>query len=347
MLALNVKTSKPYDVIIGKGLIDTTADEIKKVKQPCRVMIISDDIVWALYGERVKNSLIRGGYSVTECIFPHGEGSKSMETVLSLLNACFENELTRSDLAVALGGGIVGDVCGFVSSVYLRGIDFVQIPTTLLSAIDSSVGGKTGVNCAYGKNLIGAFHQPIRVICDTDTFDTLPYDIYTAGICEALKYGAIRDKELFDEIASKEFNIEKMVYSCVKIKADIVSRDEFDHGERQLLNFGHTLAHSVEVLSNFKISHGHAVGLGMMLISRACENKGLCKAGTADRIKDALTAYSVIADSPFSPKELVSPALKDKKRKGDSITLVIPEYLGKCSLYKTEINNLEDFITVD
>ncbi|MBR5516092.1 MAG: 3-dehydroquinate synthase [Clostridia bacterium] len=345
MLSLNVKTSKPYNVLIGAGLLDSVAKEISILKKPGKCIIVSDDIVWALYGEKVKADLENAGYNVCEFVFANGENSKNMETVLSILECCFENQLTRSDFAIALGGGIVGDITGFASSIYLRGIDFIQIPTTLLSAIDSSVGGKTGVNCSYGKNLIGAFHQPIKVICDTNTFSTLPYDIYTAGICEALKYGVIRDAALFDEIASMEFDIEKTVYRCIEIKAEIVEKDEFDHGERQLLNFGHTLAHSIEALSDFEISHGHAVGLGMLLISKACESKNLCAKGVSDKIKKALEDYNIEYNNKFSAKELCFAALNDKKRKGDSITLVIPEYMGKCSLYKIKISELEEFIT--
>lgn len=347
MLKLNVRTSKPYDVVIGNGLLKNIAEEIKEVKKPCKTIIVSDDNVWALYGTKVKESLTEAGFEVCECVFKNGEDSKNMETVLSLLECCFINQLTRSDLAIALGGGIVGDICGFMSSVYLRGIDFVQIPTTLLSAIDSSVGGKTGVNCSHGKNLIGAFHQPIKVICDPATFETLPYDIYTAGICEALKYGVIRDNELFKAIANNSFDTEEMIYRCVEIKADIVANDEFDHGERQLLNFGHTLAHSIEALSDYKISHGHAVGIGMLYITRACETKGLCKQGASNNIEKALTSYNIANKIPYTSTELASIALNDKKRKGDSITLVIPEYLGKCSLHKINISELEEFITVN
>ncbi|MBE6573060.1 MAG: 3-dehydroquinate synthase [Ruminococcaceae bacterium] len=347
MLNLMVNTSQSYEVVIGPSLLSDIALEISKVKAPGKCIIVSDDIVWALYGESTKSSLIDAGYEVCEFIFENGEHSKNMETVLSILECCFENHLTRSDFAIALGGGIVGDITGFASSIYLRGIDFIQIPTTLLSAIDSSVGGKTGVNCFYGKNLIGAFHQPLRVICDTDTFNTLPYDIYTAGICEALKYGVIRDEKLFYDIADNSFNIEEMIYRCIEIKAEIAAKDEFDHGERQLLNFGHTLAHSIEALSDFNISHGHAVGIGMLLITKACEDKGLCKHGTSDKIRKALDEFKVINTVPYSQKELVSIAMNDKKRKGNTITLVIPEYIGKCILHKIDISELESFITVD
>lgn len=346
MKKLRVKTSRPYDVVVGSGLLDNIADEIAEIKKPGKCIIISDDNVWALYGEKLKNALTEKGYSASECVFPHGEASKTMDTVETLLECCFENQLTRSDFAIALGGGIVGDVTGFMSSIYLRGIDFIQIPTTLLAAIDSSVGGKTGVNCAHGKNLIGAFHQPVKVICDTDTFNTLPEDIYTAGICEALKYGVIRDAELFESMLDENSNIEDTVYRCIEIKAQIVENDEFDHGERQLLNFGHTLGHSIEALSKYEISHGHGVGLGMLLITKACEDKGICEKGVSDKIKNALIQFNVINECPYTPSELASVAMNDKKRKGNSITLVVPEYIGKCSLHKIKINELEEFITV-
>lgn len=344
MNTVNVKTSKPYEVRIGNGLINNIASEIHDIKKPGKCIIVSDDNVFSLYGERVKNSLTQAGYTVYEAVFPHGEESKNMETALSLLTAFFEAGLTRSDFAIALGGGIVGDVCGFVSSIYLRGIDFIQIPTTLLAAIDSSVGGKTGVNTEYGKNLIGAFHQPVQVICDTNTFETLPYEIYTAGICEALKYGVIRDRELFEAIGKAD--IEDIVCRCVQIKADIVANDEFDHGERQLLNFGHTFGHSIEALSNFEISHGHAVGLGMLIITRSCEKQGLCENGISIQIEKALKCFEIKTDISYSEKELTAHAMSDKKRKGNKITLVIPEAIGKCVLHTISTDKLEEFISL-
>ncbi len=344
MKKINVKTSKPYEVRVGKGTLKNIAREILDIKKPGKCIIISDDIVFSLYGESVKKSLTDAGYTVYEAVFSHGEESKNMETALSLLTAFFEAGLTRSDFAIALGGGIVGDVCGFVSSIYLRGIDFIQIPTTLLASIDSSVGGKTGVNTEYGKNLVGAFHQPKLVVCDTDTFSTLPYEIYTAGICEALKYGIIRDEDLFYAIESTD--VEDIVCRCVKIKADIVENDEFDHGERQLLNFGHTLGHSIEALSDFKISHGHAVGLGMLIISRACEKKGLCEKGISDEIEKALKRFYIDTDISYTAKEMAGYAMSDKKRKGDKITLVIPEKPGKCVLYTISTDDLEEFISL-
>lgn len=346
MKTINVKTSCPYEVKVGRGLLNNIAAEIAEIKKPGKCIIISDDNVWALYGEKVKTTLRDGGYTVTEAVFPHGEESKNMETALSLLESCFEAGLTRSDFAIALGGGIVGDVTGFVSSMYLRGIDFIQIPTTLLAAIDSSVGGKTGVNCSHGKNLIGAFHQPVKVICDIDTFNTLPEEIYTAGICEALKYGVIRDEDLFEQIIVENGDIEESVYRCIKIKADIVENDEFDHGERQLLNFGHTFGHSIEALSNYEISHGHGVGIGMLLITRACETKDICPRGTADRIKAALLHFGLQTEVDYTPKQLTALAMSDKKRKADTITLVVPEKIGKCVLHTIATKDIEGFITL-
>ncbi len=346
MKTVKVLTSKPYEVKVGQGLLDNIAEEIAEVHKPGKCIIISDDIVWSLYGDKVKEALLKGGFTPFEAVFCHGEESKSMDTALDLLESFFKAGLTRSDFAIALGGGIVGDITGFVSSVYLRGIDFIQIPTTLLAAIDSSVGGKTGVNCSYGKNLIGAFHQPVKVICDTDTFNTLPREIYTAGICEALKYGVIRDPALFELICANKGDIVETVCRCVEIKADIVRNDEFDHGERQLLNFGHTLGHAIEALSDYDISHGHGVGIGMLLITRACETKGMCKEGTSDRIKKALESFGVQTEVGFTPTQLASLAMSDKKRKADKITIVIPKEIGKCELYTIPTDQLEEFITI-
>ncbi len=344
MKTVRVNTATPYDVLIDSGILADASKYLSKVISPRKTVIVSDDIVYALYGETLTSALVEAGYEVSNIVFPNGEQSKNMDTVMSILNAFSVSSLTRSDFAIALGGGVVGDITGFATGIYLRGIDFVQIPTTLLAAIDSSVGGKTGVNSDFGKNLIGTFHQPKLVLCDVDTFNSLPDDIVTAGKCEALKYGVIRDEALFDAMCDADFDISELVERCVTIKRNVVEADEFDHGERQLLNFGHTLGHSIEALSNFKISHGHAVGIGMYIITKAAEVHGLCVKNTLKRLEKALFSIYNMPKINYTAEQLYKVACSDKKRKGDKITLVVPRNIGNCFLYTIELEELLNFI---
>ncbi|MEI6579117.1 MAG: 3-dehydroquinate synthase, partial [Eubacteriales bacterium] len=261
-------TQKSYDVLIGSRMLKNAGDILRDYFSPCSVVIVTDDNVDALYGETVQYSLTCSGFNTSKFVFKHGEHSKNLSVYAKALEFMAQNSLTRSDMVVALGGGVTGDLAGFAAASYLRGVRFVQMPTTLLAAVDSSVGGKTGVNLDAGKNLAGAFWQPSLVLCDCDTLNTLPDDILADGIAEAIKYGMIRDKELFEmlEFGDCISNPEACVARCVTIKGNIVAKDEFDNGERQLLNFGHTLAHSIEKLSDYKISHGHAVAIGMVIV---------------------------------------------------------------------------------
>ena len=263
------------EIIIDKG-IDTGAEILKKHK-PCHVLIVSDDSVYALYGEKTKESIEAAGFVVDTFVFPHGEESKNIDTLNSILEYAASKEMSRTDLFVALGGGVVGDITGFASAVFLRGVDYVQVPTTVLAAVDSSVGGKTAVDLNAGKNLIGAFHQPLEVLLDVDVFDTLPEEIFTEGLAEAIKYGMIKDKKLYDLFKDNDIDSLDMIpvcKRCIEIKADVVEKDEFDNGERRLLNFGHTPGHAVEILSKFGISHGHAVAIGMVIMTRLSERTG-------------------------------------------------------------------------
>ncbi|MBQ9715047.1 MAG: 3-dehydroquinate synthase [Clostridia bacterium] len=340
MKNLFVKTSKPYDVKIGAGEINNLADYIKQVKNCNKIAIITDDVVGGLYGKKIKDILC--DYDVCYHEFLHGEGHKTMDTVSSLLEFLAQNKLTRSDLVVALGGGIAGDVAGFVSASFLRGIDFVQIPTTLLSMVDSSVGGKTGVNLSCGKNLAGAFHQPCLVVCDPDFLATLPDEEFKNGLGEVIKYGCISDKNLFDLLATQDVhaNLEEVIYTCIKIKADFVEQDEFDKGERQKLNFGHTLGHAVEKVTDFKIPHGQAVGVGMKLICQWAENQNLTAKGCADKIDGMLAKYNMVRDVNCDKKLLWQTVTNDKKLKGKQIDLVLIKDIADCILYRTNIDDL-------
>ncbi|MBE6597102.1 MAG: 3-dehydroquinate synthase [Ruminococcaceae bacterium] len=345
MKTVHVKASLEYDVIIGKGLLCRTGELTRKALGVCSLCIVTDDTVDSLYGEKVENSLRESGFSTVKFVIPHGEASKSTASLVALLEFLAENKLTRGDAIVALGGGVVGDLAGFAAAVYLRGIKFIQIPTTLLAAVDSSVGGKTAVDLVAGKNLAGAFHQPSLVICDYETLDTLTPEIFADGCAEVIKYGIINDKPLFTllEKGIKE-NIEEIIASCVANKAAIVAEDEFDTGKRQLLNLGHTVGHAIEACSEFSISHGSAVAIGMVIVTRAAVALGLCAPSELSALTELLKAAKLPTSCSYTAEELTPAALGDKKRKGSSITLVIPYSIGDSRLYKTDVADLEEFI---
>ena len=346
MNTVRVDASRSYDIVIGKNLLEQTGKYASMIIKPCRAIIITDDIVDTLYSDCVKNSLEKSGFKTDKFVFKNGENSKSIQTYSNILEFLAESKISRSDIIVALGGGIVGDVAGFCAATYLRGIEFIQIPSTLLAAVDSSVGGKTGINLNAGKNLAGAFWQPSLVLCDYNTLETLPDDVFSDGIAEVIKYGVITSRGLFDLLSSGEYknNIEDIITQCVTIKRDIVNKDEFDTGKRQLLNFGHTIGHCIEKLSNFKISHGHAIAIGMCVISKASFNAGLCDCDCTKDIEKALRTNNLPTKCDFTAEEIFDVAVSDKKRSGDFINIVIPKSIGNCVLHSIEIDELLDFI---
>lgn len=335
----------PYDIIIGYDILDGLPDRIQELTRAKTVVVITDDHVDKWYGERVLGMLQEAGYRGLKFVFPHGEANKTMQTICEILYFMEENQVTRSDLVVALGGGIVGDVSGFAAASYLRGIDFIQVPTTFLASIDSSVGGKTGVNLKEGKNLAGAFYQPRLVLCDTKTFETLPKENFKEGVAEAIKYGVICDKALFALLSEEEeFEIEKVIERCVSIKAEIVAEDEFDRGNRQLLNFGHTIGHAIEKTTDFRISHGIAVGIGMAMISEISDRLGWSKEETCPPILKCLANHGLPAKVDASCEDLLAAMGRDKKRSGDTINLVIPEEIGHCVLKRIAVSQLEEVL---
>ncbi len=343
---VHVNTSAPYDVIVGHDILKDCAEAIARVA-PCprTLALVCDDVVEPLYTGTVSRSLEDAGYRVIRFTFANGEQSKSMETLIELLNFLAENKVTRTDYIVALGGGVTGDLAGLAAAIYLRGIHFIQMPTTLLAAVDSSVGGKTAVNLDAGKNLCGAFHQPDLVICDCDTFDSLCEEHFVCGLAEAIKYGILCDRELFQmfEAYRRGDSIADIIARCVQIKADYVVGDEEDHGKRQFLNLGHTPAHSIEKLSHFGVLHGHAVAAGMAIMARACEKKGICKEAFSQRLCKLLEKHNLPTASAFDARAMAEVALSDKKRRGGKITLVVMEEIGKCALQEIPVEELEDF----
>ena len=346
MTTVKINASTPYDVIIGTELLHNCGALAARVVKPCKACIVTDDTVASFYLDRVKASLSLAGYEAVSFVFPHGEASKNTATLIELLEFLAEERLTRSDCMVALGGGVVGDMCGFASAVYLRGIKFIQIPTTLLAAVDSSVGGKTGVDLVAGKNLAGAFHQPSLVICDYTTLDTLTESIFADGCAEVIKYGVINDKAFFERLSSGiRPQLESVIADCVRNKRDVVEEDEFDSGKRQLLNLGHTVGHAIEACSDFGISHGSAVAIGMVTVMRAAVKNGVCPEADLDALICALRREKLPTECPFGADELFAAATADKKRQGDKITLVVPYSIGDSRLVTMTLSELSDFIS--
>lgn len=350
MKTVHVSTGKPYDIYIERGLIDSVGKYARELSQAQRVTIVTDSNVAVHYQWRVHNSLSREGFEVRTHIFKAGEEHKRLETVAELYRTLADFRMTRKDIIIALGGGVCGDMAGFAAASYLRGIDFIQVPTTLLAQVDSSVGGKTGVDLPQGKNLVGAFHQPLGVLIDPDTLSTLPDEFIADGMGEVIKYGCIKDKEFFRELERGEAlrNIEDVIEVCVKIKRDVVSRDEREAGERMLLNFGHTLGHAIEKLGNYtEITHGMAVAVGMVLMARTGEYRGITPSGTADRIAALCRLYHLPTETEYSASSLAKAALGDKKSAGSYISLVMLREIGDSFTKQVPLSELESFISCE
>ena len=343
MIAVRVSASRTYDITIGSGLLPGCGQTIRDYCPGGVCAVVTDDTVNALYAQTAEKSLRDAGLAPVKFVFPHGESAKNAENYIKLLEFLAENGLTRADAVVALGGGVAGDLAGFAAATYLRGISLIQLPTTLLAAVDSSVGGKTGIDLRAGKNLAGAFYQPCAVLCDVDTLATLPEREFRAGCGEVAKY-AVLCGEFYDMLLARgtDFPREPTITRCVLQKRDLIAADEFDVGQRQLLNLGHTVGHAVEALSGYTIRHGEAVAIGMATIARAAAAAGLC--GCADEIGALLNRFGLPTRCPYDADALVNAMRSDKKRRGDTLTLVIPEELGHCVLHPIRVDALYDFV---
>lgn len=346
MKKIKVETGVPYEVLLERASLDRAGEYIRDKVGVCHAMLVSDDAVFSLYGERVKESLVSAGFEVDSFVFAHGEESKNTETLVSLIEYMAEKQLTRRDIAIALGGGVVGDMTGFAAAVYQRGIRYVQIPTTLLAMVDSSVGGKTAVDLRAGKNLAGAFWQPSLVLCDIDTLGTLPNEIFADGCAEVIKYGVIYDGELFSRLevalSRDSDSLEDIIARCIEIKAEVVSQDEREGGLRQILNFGHTAAHGIEKLSSYAVSHGSAVAIGMVIAARAAVQKGICDGSACERIEALCTRCGLPTKTEYTADALAKIALSDKKRSGGKLTFVFPTGIGACARVEIDISEIKD-----
>ncbi len=320
---------REYKIYIEKGLLSRAAEQLSPYIKGKKVAVISDSNVFPLYGKALEEQLKISEAEPFSVVVPAGEESKSLCVFEKVCNEILSKGFTRSDCVIALGGGVVGDLSGFVASALLRGVKLIQIPTTLLSQVDSSVGGKTAVNLAAGKNLVGTFYQPSLVLIDPDTLSTLPEREVSCGMAEIIKYAAIRDAKMGQELLAGEYDMADIIARCCEIKADIVMRDEHDTGERMLLNFGHTIGHAIENYYGYgTLSHGAAVAMGMCIITEYAEKEGLCEVGTLDIIKKLCEKYSLATDCK-DRSYLAERAAHDKKSSGSSISIVLVRRMGE------------------
>ncbi len=340
MEKVNVGTSHTYEIHIEEGILGRVAEECSAVLKSEKLLLLTDSNVAPLYGQSVRNSLTAAGYAVYDYVIPAGEESKSTEQYLQVVSVLAKEGFSRSDAIIALGGGVVGDLAGFCASSYLRGIPFVQIPTTLLACVDSSVGGKTAVNLPEGKNLLGAFYQPRLVLIDPLTLKTLTPSVYADGMAEVIKYGMIRDPELFDALERHAWTDTQIITRCVTIKSEVVAEDEFDNGCRLLLNYGHTVGHAIEHCSHFEISHGSAVAIGMSVMAHA-ETDG---AALADRLDAVLKSYGLPTTCGFSAEELYRAAMADKKRRNQTLHIITVPTLGNGTVVTIPVEELNTYL---
>lgn len=327
--------------------LERIGEYLSDIQTGGKICVISDSNVAPLYMERCTASLESEGYETYQYILPAGESSKNGENYLRILEYLASISMTRSDGIVALGGGMVGDIAGFAAATYMRGIKVYQVPTTLLAAVDSSVGGKTAIDLSVGKNLAGAFHQPKLVLQDSALLDTIPEDIYREGMAEVIKYGMIEDAQLFQQLKNPEetrAHLDQIIRTCVNIKKKYVEADEFDRGLRHMLNFGHTLGHAIEMASHFTLSHGDSVAKGMYWITKIVVEKGWCSEGTLSELTNLLKAYDFDLTLPENTEEIYRILCSDKKRTGDTIRMIVPEEIGNCRIREMNIQEVKDLL---
>ena len=336
MRTITVHTSIPYEFLVGEGLLRDAGKYILRASSACRALIISDDNVFPLYGEELEGSLHTDGINTESFVFRHGESAKGLKTYGEILEYLGEKHFSRSDLIIALGGGVTGDLSGFVASTYQRGMDYVQIPTTLLADVDSSVGGKTAINLNSGKNQAGSFYQPRLVLADVCALKTLPDAEYINGAAEVIKYALLSGQEMADSLLSTPIkqNYIEIIARCVTLKRDTVEKDERDTGERANLNLGHTFGHAVEKLSAYTVPHGRAVAMGMAAITKAAVKKGYCGMEVYEALTALLKAYELPTEITYPAQEIAQACLNDKKLEGSVLKLVVPCGIGDCEIVR-------------
>lgn len=344
-------TSRTYQAFVGNEILDSLGARIAEVAQPDRIMVVTDTNVGPLYLETALHSLAKAGFAATSCTVEAGERHKNLETYGSILSAMAQAQLTRSSLVVALGGGVVGDMAGFAAATYMRGIPVVQVPTTLLSMVDSSVGGKTAIDLTCGKNLVGAFLQPLLVVADVACLRTLDPYVFCDGLGEVVKHAVLASPQLFDDLQSRPVTQDEdpayladIVARNIAIKRDVVTCDEQERGLRQTLNLGHTIGHAIEAASDYRQGHGHCVAAGLCCITRAAEALGWCEPGLARRIETCTAAQGLPTTSDFDADVVYQQAIHDKKRHAATVNVVIPQRMGDVAIRTITLDELRELI---
>lgn len=345
---VSLPDNRAYDIFIAPGLLRQTGGQLRKVLPDTqRILLVTDSNVAPLYAPRVEQSLTDAGYQVRRFTFPAGEASKNAGTLQQLWDEAMDFGLTRSDAIAALGGGVVGDLAGFAAATTLRGIPYIQLPTTLLAQVDSSVGGKVAIDLPAGKNLAGAFWQPRLVLMDPDTLKTLPDSVFADGMAEVIKYGCIRSEGFFHFLAacgdrkSIMEHVGHVLHTCCAIKTEIVEKDERDTGLRMLLNFGHTLGHAYEAAYHYeKYTHGQAVGAGMVLAARLGEELGHTAPGTAEQVEELVRSFRLPRSIPCRKEDYAKAVGLDKKGSGDKIRMIFLTKIGEAKAVSMEKEEL-------
>ena len=346
----------PYDLVIEQGAINEVGTWVSSLWREQKILIISDDHVAPIYAQSVIESLNHIGFETEIFIFKAGEAQKNLETAEKAWHACAEAQLTRSDGIIALGGGVVGDLAAFVASTYMRGIHFLQIPTSLTAQVDSSIGGKTAINSKIAKNMIGTFTQPDGVLIDPNVLRTLGQREFNEGLGEVIKCAAIADLELWNvlEHAKDSTDLlnnhaEEIIYHSCNVKRKVVVADELDNGVRLYLNFGHTIGHAIEATAGYgKVMHGEAVAIGMIQIAQAAEKKGLMEIGISNAIKQMAEKYGLPTSyAPWIEDELYQSLLHDKKGRGDTIKIVLVPKLGQAEIFQIPFKEMREFLIKD
>lgn len=341
-----------YPIWIKRGIINNIGNEISKICLNKKIAIVTDTNVNKLYGKEIKDNLEENGFKVKMIIVNPGEESKSLDVLKYLYDELLDFKITRKDFMIALGGGVIGDLTGFAASTLLRGIPFIQIPTSLLAQIDSSIGGKVAINLQSGKNLIGSFYHPKAVYIDPNFLTTLNQRYLNDGMAEVIKYGCIRDIKLLNQLAgfknkdSLLDNIEEIIRTCCNIKKEVVEKDEKDNGERMILNFGHTVGHSIEKCFNYKkYTHGEAVAIGMYNITKKSESLGITREGSATIIQNLLVKYGLPYEFPdVNENEIINAIMLDKKADGENINIILLKKIGHAIIKKIKKEDINHYI---
>ena len=346
MIELTINTVKPYPVQIGAGLLAQAGALSAPLIAGRKALIAAGERVFSLYGAALRRSLEDAGFCVYSSVYPSGEDAKTPETMMGILDALSRNDFSRADAVFALGGGVTGDMAGLAAALYQRGLACVLLPTTLLAAVDASVGGKTAVNLPKGKNQMGVFSQPRLVLCDTDTFHTLPDEIWREGWAEIIKTSFLRPGRLqrLLEEERPEARLEEIIALCLQTKGELIAADEYDHGVRRLLNFGHTIAHAIEHGTSYRWSHGAAVAAGMAMITRAACALGYCDGECVQTLESLLARFSLPTRCELGREQLLAAMRADKKRSDGRINLVVARRYGCCEVIEVDVDKLGDWL---